>query len=337
MLEQMLNLQPQLAQEMCLMLKILQASPEEIDSILLKESEYLPGTNVILPVREEVIFQENGWRNDLESNLIDFPSDEIAAARVFFDCITPDGTIGYDMIEIAQDSQIRLELLLKIQTKCKKMGFGGTSRIDQILSQAENPEKCKELYVKKDFKSLKNELKNIQININSGENAQYLKYPDIYIDKDIVEICDNISIFDYDDKIFKLLSSSQRAKIKLLIHSLENRINTLKKIGVYIQKTQLSWLNGGDVKNISIIDASIALKINKSTLYRALHNKVIDTPRGLFKMEKFFKNKHIVQKRSIIQFIKNNLDKSDQAISVLLKDLNVNISRRTVNKYRNLK
>ena len=93
----------------------------------------------------------------------------------------------------------------------------------------------------------------------------------------------------------------------------------------------------------------VARKINKheSTVSRAVHEKYVQTPRGLLPLSYFFSSSlstisgsHVSSKsikariREIIQQENKEIPLSDQKIAEVIKLGGVSISRRTVAKYR---
>ncbi|MCJ7814063.1 MAG: RNA polymerase sigma-54 factor, partial [Candidatus Atribacteria bacterium] len=92
------------------------------------------------------------------------------------------------------------------------------------------------------------------------------------------------------------------------------------------------------------------LNIHESTVSRAIHNKIVQTPRGLLKMKFLFskgvdkKSGDAVSNDKVKKLIKeyiNNEDClkpwSDQKLADLLSEKRgINISRRTIAKYREI-
>src|SRR5438093_10635162 len=89
------------------------------------------------------------------------------------------------------------------------------------------------------------------------------------------------------------------------------------------------------------------IHMHESTVSRATANKYVHTPQGLFELKHFFqsaiavKNKKDVASESMKEKIHELISKedprkpySDQHIAVLLSDDSINITQRTVAKYR---
>ena len=141
------------------------------------------------------------------------------------------------------------------------------------------------------------------------------------------------------------------------IKSIEHRGHTLRRIAEYILIKQMAFFERGeDLVPMVFKDVAQTISRNESTISRAISNKYIDTPKGIFSMKFFFSQgippirshssasdaaRGSVASRSIketIQRIITDEDKtapfSDQDIQHYFKRQNMQIARRTINKYR---
>lgn len=135
-----------------------------------------------------------------------------------------------------------------------------------------------------------------------------------------------------------------------LIKSIEHRRSTLYKVLCEIVKIQREYFEYGDkyLKPMTLKDISQKINMNESTVSRAVKDKYINTSRGTIKIKDLFTNKITLNnddegisaniiKREIKELIDNE-DKSkplsDQEICNRLIEKDMNISRRTVAKYR---
>lgn len=132
----------------------------------------------------------------------------------------------------------------------------------------------------------------------------------------------------------------------LLLKSLEQRKETLLNIAEYILKIQCDFFQGkGLLKSMTMTEAADILNIHESTVSRAVRDKYIQTPAGVFCMRNLF-SKPVDRdnqtgeaeiKQKIAAMIEQEDKKnplSDQKISDNLKTSGIMVARRTVAKYR---
>lgn len=144
-----------------------------------------------------------------------------------------------------------------------------------------------------------------------------------------------------------------REKIKsaeLLVRAMNYRNSTLTRVCREIANRQIDFFIG-DSPFLLPIDAKLvaaSMMCHPSTIYRAVNNKIVDTPKGIFLLKELMPcrtltNKHrqmTVAKniqnsiRKIIENEANNSPYSDKELSNLLESRGINISRRTIAKYR---
>lgn len=136
---------------------------------------------------------------------------------------------------------------------------------------------------------------------------------------------------------------------KFLISSIEQRQQTIERIAKEIVKIQSEFLDEGVSKLRPCTMTQVADKVgvHETTVSRAIANKYIQTPHGVFDLKYFFTPGYkVVDGESIsntsvkdmIQQLVSNEEPSkplsDQGIVALLKDKDIKIARRTVAKYR---
>lgn len=132
-----------------------------------------------------------------------------------------------------------------------------------------------------------------------------------------------------------------------LIRSIEQRRTTLYKVANAIVKRQAEFLRKGVryLHPLNLKDIAEEVSVHESTVSRATANKYVQTPRGIFEFKFFFasgiKNEQGVTTEGIKQALKDLIAGesakapfSDQKLSELLKEKGMEISRRTVAKYR---
>ncbi|MDR0555735.1 MAG: hypothetical protein LBG20_01830 [Holosporaceae bacterium] len=140
------------------------------------------------------------------------------------------------------------------------------------------------------------------------------------------------------------------SEARLLVKSMGSRSSTLLKIASEIVRRQWDFFSGRNSYLTPISTHSIAnsLLLHESTISRAVLNKYIATPRGIFGI-RFLLPREIkscssrVSDYSIREYMKKlignepkNNPYSDGNIASFLETLGINISRRTVSKYRDI-
>ncbi|WP_025716397.1 RNA polymerase factor sigma-54 [Paenibacillus sp. 1-18] len=134
-----------------------------------------------------------------------------------------------------------------------------------------------------------------------------------------------------------------------LIHSLEQRRLTLMRVAQAIVDRQWEFFEHGVhyLKPMTQKEIAESTGLHESTISRAISNKYMQTPRGLFELKYFFtsalgsKDGDAPSSESVKMRIKQLIDGeekkkpfSDQAITELLAKEGLELSRRTVAKYR---
>lgn len=134
-----------------------------------------------------------------------------------------------------------------------------------------------------------------------------------------------------------------------LIKSIENRKSTIYKVLKKIVEIQREYFEQGEnyLKPMTLKDIAESIEMHESTISRAIKDKYISIDRGTIRIKDLFtaglssNNLEDVSttiiKREIKQLISNeekSKPMSDQAICDILNEKGMNISRRTVAKYR---
>ena len=136
---------------------------------------------------------------------------------------------------------------------------------------------------------------------------------------------------------------------KFLIKSLQQRQQTILNIGNEIVKRQREFMEKGVacLRPMTMVQVAEVVGVHETTVSRAVSNKYIDTPQGIFEMKYFFTSgiqtdsgngvsNTSVKDMVAEMFAKENPSKplSDQEIVKMLKEKGIVIARRTVAKYR---
>ncbi|MEE2782241.1 MAG: RNA polymerase factor sigma-54 [Pseudomonadota bacterium] len=149
-----------------------------------------------------------------------------------------------------------------------------------------------------------------------------------------------------DDRIY-FQHNLQEAR--WFLKSLETRNDTLLKVAGEIVEVQRGFLDYGPeaMKPLVLADIAQAVDLHESTISRATNRKYMATPKGVFEL-KFFFSSHVGTNtggevsstaiRALIQKLTADENPrkplSDNKITAILKDQNINVARRTVAKYR---
>lgn len=136
---------------------------------------------------------------------------------------------------------------------------------------------------------------------------------------------------------------------KWLIESIEQRHNTLKRVAQAIVDHQTEFLDKGPEFIVPLKMQQIAdvVKVHVTTVSRAVDDKWIQTPRGLFPLKRFFGGGTTTESGEEVAWdiirikLKEIIDKedkndplSDDALVEELAKQGYNLARRTVTKYR---
>ncbi len=136
---------------------------------------------------------------------------------------------------------------------------------------------------------------------------------------------------------------------RFLMNSIEQRQQTVERIAWQLLELQKPFFEEGvsKLRPLTMSQMAEIIGVHETTVSRAIANKYVDTPHGIFELKYFFTAGYIsqdgqsVSNRSIkdtIQQIVEGEDSSkpfsDQAIVEILKEKGFKIARRTVAKYR---
>lgn len=136
---------------------------------------------------------------------------------------------------------------------------------------------------------------------------------------------------------------------KWLIDSIEQRYNTLRKVAQTIVNEQMDFLENGPehIRPLKMQDVANVVGVHVTTVSRAVDDKHIATPRGIFPLKRFFgggtttaDGEEVAWEniRLKLKEIVDNEDKSsplsDDALVTELAKHGFQLARRTVTKYR---
>lgn len=152
------------------------------------------------------------------------------------------------------------------------------------------------------------------------------------------------------DKEVEKYLNEKKSEFEWLKKSLEQRGDTILKVGEEIVKRQSDFflLDTHPLKPMKLKDLATELSVHESTISRAVNGKYLTTDFGVFELRSFFTT-GLEQKNSdeaiatsgikeMIKQLVNDENKakplSDQKIVDQLKEKDIQLSRRTVAKYR---
>ena len=153
---------------------------------------------------------------------------------------------------------------------------------------------------------------------------------------------------DKDDNLNKYLSDRVNSAL-WLIKSIEQRKQTIYNVVTAVVKHQKDFLDKGNkhMKTLTLKDIAEEVGIHESTVSRSINGKYLQCPRGVFEIKYFFSagvagsEGEGISSNSIKEFIKEIVENedpkspcSDQTMVEMLKEKGINISRRTIAKYR---
>ena len=126
-----------------------------------------------------------------------------------------------------------------------------------------------------------------------------------------------------------------------VLKAIQLRSETLVSVGKIVVKENMEFFLGERDYPKRLREKFIASKIgrNPSTVSRAVKNKYIASPRGVFKME-IFVGKGSVHPRVLMGLIRRIVEENgmipDREIANIISKMGFKVSRRTINKYRNI-
>ncbi len=153
---------------------------------------------------------------------------------------------------------------------------------------------------------------------------------------------------DRESNISKFLTGRLNSAV-WLIKSIEQRRQTIYNVVSAVVKYQVDFFEKGSkyLKTLTLKQIADEVGIHESTVSRSINGKYMQSPRGVFEIKYFFTSgvsgssgQGIASEsiKTLIREIVDNEDpkapKSDQAMVEILREKGIDISRRTVAKYR---
>lgn len=166
-----------------------------------------------------------------------------------------------------------------------------------------------------------------------GKGAAYVQ-PDVVIREDL-------SVHVKELAISSAGNDKRHEKIFLyIVELLQRRKEIMLWLTNMIVRKNVDFLLGKSVypSKMKFVDVAEELGLHVSTVSKAVSQKYVKTPSGIFPMHTFF-GRNIETKfflPLLYELLKENPRASDEKLRILLQERGVEVSRRTVNKYRNL-
>lgn len=299
-------------------------------------------------------------RADLEylKSRVVFSLSELKAGQEKLHRLDPLGIGAKDLTEC---------LLIQAKNKANFNELALNLLKDQELEKVADPNRWEELPFKHEEILLA--LKSIQtlnpIPANEYEIGQQTQYliPDLkfYFNNDneliITTSSSNLPemIFN-EEKFSKLKNSSENKDKKYFINqkrnfdnlhfAIQQRKETLLKLGKVVgrkQRKYLSSLNKEDLVSVKLDEVAKELNLATSTISRAVKDKYVECQGKVFSLKLLFPRKSVnnvtqTQLEGMLQELIERENKStplsDDQLVISFKEKNIQISRRTISKYR---
>lgn len=149
-----------------------------------------------------------------------------------------------------------------------------------------------------------------------------------------------------DDKTTQYILEKFNAA-KWLIKSIDQRRNTLYKVTSAIVQHQINFFATNQLKPLTLRTIADEIGVHESTVSRAVNQKYVQTPLGIFELKYFFTTGLATSdgsttsaenvKKALVDLINEENKKkplSDEKITKILNQRGIEISRRTIAKYR---
>ena len=308
---------------------------------------------------------ENGYLNESASNLslqLNIPYPKFIEALEILKTFNPSGigakdlqeclliqlrrkqkedTLAYAVIE----KEYPLLLRRRIQEIAKKLKVTDEAiqkALEEIASMDPSPGKR--------FSADTNSVIEADINIFQENDIWKIELNNEYIPKLRIsqKYKDLLAQGNLSKKEKEYLVENMRSG-KFLINSLDQRQNTLKKISYKIIEHQPKFFvaTNPTLQPMTMQRIAEDVGVHETTISRAIANKYVKTPHGVFPLKHFFnsgftsKSGESIANRSIKETIEKIIQKedshkpiSDQGIVKELEKEGIKIARRTVAKYR---
>lgn len=262
-------------------------------------------------------------------------------------------------------------LLIQLDSKGKHDSLAYRAVENHLVDLAKNKTELIAKRLKTPLESVKKALKEISVlepkpGRSFGQVEARRIIPDVTVEKieDNYEITINgrglpaLKISPQYKNLLNLKHTPQEAKIYLkeklssalwLVKAVNQRQETIRRVAECILQTQKEFFEFGcgHLKPLTMKEVARIVERNESTISRAVNNKYIQTPYGIFELSYFFSGafktgtEEVVStdavKTQVVTLIEDEDQQhplSDDKIVTILRSQGINIARRTVAKYR---
>ncbi|MGB0374650.1 MAG: RNA polymerase factor sigma-54 [Opitutales bacterium] len=333
-----------------------------IDQISLCDCDDSTKENLVLLIGS---LDENGFLNESPSNLslqLNIPYPKFLEALEILKTFNPSG-IG------AKDLQECLLIQLRRNQRDDSLAYSIIDKVYPLLLRRRIQEIAKKLKVSDE--AIQKALEEIA-SMDPSPGKRFSADTNTVIEPDIhIFLEDELWKIELNNEYIPKLRISQKYKDllaqgnlskkekeylvenmrsgKFLINSLDQRQNTLKKISQKIIDHQPKFFvkTNPTLQPMTMQQIAEDVGVHETTISRAIANKYVKTPHGVFPLKHFFnsgftsESGESIANRSIKETIEKIIQQedskkpiSDQAISKELEKDGIKIARRTVAKYR---
>lgn len=305
-----------LTQQVEEMAKQFSISPEKAEEVLEIIQGFEPTGVGARDIREclKIQLEHEGYDEPVILEVVEHHLEDLANNRL--------STIAKSMNVSVRDAQEISDLIRSLEPKPGRQ-FGSAADTRYVIPDV-TVEKVDDEYI---------------VSVNESSTPRLTLSP--YYQKILIES-------DKESNISKFLTGRLNSAL-WLIKSIEQRRQTIYNVVSAVVKYQVDFFDHGPkyLKTLTLKQIADEVGIHESTVSRSINGKYMQSPRGVFEIKYFFTSgvsgtsgegiasesiKTII--REIVEKEDPKAPKSDQAMVELLSERGIDISRRTIAKYR---
>jgi len=307
--------------------------------------------------KRDIPAPQSFWDNLMSQLRFELDGIELEIAQAILENIDHKGFFVGDEEQIAKDFGVHKDLVEDVRefiaTEIEPVGIASKSYEEFFCIQLremgmDKPELCQRIveFIKKGKADgqVKDLLGRLRLRpIDADQSPYTVGSVDIILERDqddwIILLMDDFVDFSVKEEGDK----EQKEKALKWQKVLEIRRTVLRRCAQRIVQRQEGFLLKGEpLKPLKLSQLAEELGISVSLLSRLVSNKYVKTPVGIYPLRFFFKreSKGGYSTEEVLRAIREILQKhpklSDAEVSLLLKGRGIDISRRTVCKYRKM-